>query len=116
MAALTPTTTDALLQPNGFDRKRIERALKDRSRYLYVNPVVRTVEGGFRIESPCCSRRIDPGGGIVDIALIHYIGPGIWKLHRKDYTAAAWLPHGVYKQLDGLLEQLNKDPKRLFWQ
>jgi Protein of unknown function (DUF3024) len=116
MATSNAVLTGGLLQPNAFDRKRIERALVERSRYRYVKPAVRMVEGGFRIESPCCSRRIDPDGGVIDIALIHYIEPGVWNLYRKDHTAAQWLLHGTYQRLDGMLEQLKKDPKRLFWQ
>ena len=47
--------------PNDLDRKRIERALKVRKRYRYVTPNVTTTVGGYRIESPCCSRNIDHG-------------------------------------------------------
>ena len=47
-----------LLQPNEFDRKRIQLAVAARKRYRFVKAAVRPAEGGFRIESPCCSRRV----------------------------------------------------------
>lgn len=110
------TGVGGLLQPNAFDRKRIERALAERSRYRYVKPAVRTVEGGFRIESPCCSRRVEPNGGVVDIALLIYRQPGFWDLYRKDHAAAEWRLHDTYGKLGDLLDELKQDPKRLLWQ
>jgi hypothetical protein len=103
-------------QPNAFDLKRIERALAERSRYRYVRPAVRTVDEGFRIESPCCSRRIDPDGGMVDIALIRHLQPGGWGLYRKDHGAGEWLLYETFETLGGLLEELKKDPKQVLWQ
>jgi|ERR1035441_9961541 hypothetical protein len=103
-------------QPNAFDLKRIERALAERSRYRYVKPAVRPAEAGFRIESPCCSRRVDPNGGVVDIALIRHLPPGMWTLYRKDHGAGDWLLHETYEKLSDLLEELKKDPKQLLWQ
>lgn len=116
MAANAFTAEGGALQPNAFDRKRIERALADRSRYRYVKPAVRTVEGGFRIESPCCSRRVDANGGVVDIALLRYPEPGRWDLYRKDHAAAEWLLHETYEELGDLLDELKQDPQRMFWQ
>lgn len=103
-------------QPNAFDLKRIERALGERCRYRYVKPAVRRAEGGFRIESPCCSRRVDPQGGVVDIALIRHFQPGVWTLHRKDHCTREWLLHGRYEKLGDLLEELKKDVRQLLWQ
>jgi hypothetical protein len=103
-------------QPNAFDRKHVERALKERDRYLYVTPALRVVEGGFRIESPCCSRRVDADGGVVDVALLLCMRPGEWKLYRKDHSGARWLLHGTYKWLSDLLEELKKDPQQKIWQ
>ncbi|MGO9438894.1 MAG: hypothetical protein ACLP00_31865, partial [Terracidiphilus sp.] len=103
-------------QPNAFDRKQVERAIRERARYRYVTPAVKIVEGGFRIESPCCSRRIDPDGGVVDIAMLICQQPGEWKLYRKDHEAARWMLHGTYKWLSDLLEELKKDPQQKFWQ
>ena len=51
-----------------MDRVRIERALHQRVRYRYVQPKVQRAEVGWVITSPCCSRNIDPKGGVIDIA------------------------------------------------
>lgn len=103
--------------PNDLDRKRIERALKARKRYRYVVPSVRTTEGGYRIESPCCSRNIDKEGGVIDVALLQYdMEHGIWQLYRKDHGCGQWNFHSSYERLPELLELLNVDPERVFWQ
>ncbi len=118
MAQCNPpeATAARLYKPNAFDRKRVERAIRERSRYRYVTPVVRNVEGGFQIESPCCSRRVDAEGGVVDIALLLCPQPGEWKLYSKDHSAAQWLLHGTYQWLVELLEELKNDPQQKFWQ
>lgn len=118
MAASHALTVAAagIYQPNAFERKQVERAVKERARYLYVSPAVRTVDGGFRIESPCCSRRVDAGGGVVDIALIQCPQPRVWELYRKDHSAARWMPHKSYNWLCDLLEELKTDPEQKFWQ
>lgn len=109
---LSPNT-----QPNEFDRKRIERALAHRKRYRYVAPSVHMVADGYRIESPCCSRNVDPEGGVVDVALLQYINEARpWRLYRKQHSTGQWHLHGLYERLTELLEQLNADPLRLFWQ
>jgi len=103
--------------PNEFDRRRIERALKVRKRYRYVSPSVAAVVGGYRIQSPCCSRNIDPDGGIVDIALLLYDGSRAeWQLFRKDHGSGAWEAASRFDRLIELLELLNADPERKFWQ
>jgi hypothetical protein len=93
-----------LLQPNEFDRKRIERAVAARRRYRFVKATVRAAEGGLRVESPCCSGRVDPSGGVLNIALLLYREPGVWQLHR------------TYEKLGDLLEELKNDAAQLFWQ
>ncbi|MDR3516816.1 MAG: DUF3024 domain-containing protein [Azospirillaceae bacterium] len=104
-------------QPNDLDRKRIERTLKARKRYRYVSPRVLPVPGGYRIESPCCSRNIAGDGAVVDVALLTYQDDsGSWTLYRKDHAAGAWEYHNSYGRLIDLLEQLNVDPDRKFWQ
>jgi len=104
-------------QPNEFDRKRIERALAQRKRYRYVSPSVSPVTDGYRIESPCCSRNVDPTGGVVDVALLQYApGSRPWRLYRKEHVLQQWHLHGCYERLVELLEHLNADPLRLFWQ
>ena len=103
--------------PNDLDRKRIERALKTRKRYRYVTPCVATVTDGYRIESPCCSRNIDPDGGIVDVALLVYDADDlVWQLFRKDHKRGIWELHSTYRRLTELLDKLNADPERTFWQ
>jgi hypothetical protein len=117
MAAVqTKVGTGGISQPNEFDRKRIERALAERSRYRFVKPLLRVVDGGFRIESPCCSRRVDSSGAVVDVALLLHRNQGEWSLYRKDHSAAQWLLHATYETLAALLEQLKVDPDQLFWQ
>ncbi|MCK9915677.1 hypothetical protein MXD81_41620 [Microbacteriaceae bacterium K1510] len=103
--------------PNEVDRKRIERALKSRQRYRYVTPRVVAVPSGYRVESPCCSRNIDANGGIVDVALVLYDDDRVrWQLFRKDHKQAIWDLDNSYGGLDELLERLNADPERKFWQ
>ncbi|MEA1675932.1 hypothetical protein [Nitrospirillum sp. BR 11163] len=101
--------------PNDVDRKRIERALQARQRYLYVRPSVVPVQGGYRVESPCCSRNVDRDGGIIDVALIRF-SQGAWRLYRKDHARDTWDPHGVFGRLGDLLDLLNVDADRQFWQ
>ncbi|WP_029011763.1 hypothetical protein [Niveispirillum irakense] len=101
--------------PNELDRRRIEKALRGRQRYLYVEPTVVPVAGGYRVESPCCSRNVDPAGGVVDVALIQF-GEGDWRLYRKDHAGGTWSFHGNYPRLGDLLDLLNVDVDRLFWQ
>jgi hypothetical protein len=55
---------------NAFERKQIERALAKRERYRYVRPTLRLMPDGIIVHSPCCSRRVDPAGGVVDVALL----------------------------------------------
>lgn len=105
------------VQPNEVDRKRIERALASRARYRYVSPCVRPVHGGYLIASPCCSRNVDPDGGVIDVALMLYqsCAPA-WGLYRKDHFRLQWHLHAQHDRLAELLDQLNADPQRMFWQ
>ena len=114
---LNEATAVECLQPNDVDRRRIERALASRRRYRYVSPKVLAVMGGYRIESPCCSRNVDPAGGVVDVALLQYLqGSGVWRLYRKDHAARQWQLYDTFERLAELLEWLNADPERMFWQ
>jgi hypothetical protein len=116
-ALKSSTTTTAGVQPNEFDRKRIERALANRKRYRYVSPSVHVVEDGYLVRSPCCSRNIDPDGGVVDVAWLQYVqGSRPWRLYRKDHRTKQWQLHSLYDRLLELLVQLNADPQRRFWQ
>ena len=83
--------------PNEFDRKRIERAIKARKRYRYVTPRVAATANGYRIESPCCSRNIDPEGGVVDVALL---------LYDADRASMAAFPKRSQKWYVGVAQQL----------
>lgn len=103
--------------PNEVDCRRIERAIEKRTRYRYVHPSVQPIENGYCVRSPCCSRKVDPDGGMVDVALVQYAqGFRPWQLHRKVHSANEWLLHAEYERLGDLLEQLNADPQRAFWQ
>jgi len=115
--AINETTMRVLPHPNEFDRKRIGRALKARKRYRYVSPSVAPVAGGYRIESPCCSRNVDADGGVVEVALLLFDETrAAWQLFRKDHTERTWQFHSSYGRLIELLEELNADPEREFWQ
>ena len=103
--------------PNEVDCKRIERALAQRHRYRYVSPEVCPTQQGYRIESPCCSRNVDKDGGVIDIAWIEYDAASrSWRLHRKDHAQSTWLLYQEFETLAQLLQQLNLDPERIFWQ
>ncbi len=95
-AVLSRKAARPFAHPNDLDRKRIERSLQTRKRYRYVTPQVMTTVGGYRIESPCCSRNIDKDGGVVDV--------GLWQLDS------------THERLPPALERLNADPERTFWQ
>ncbi len=102
--------------PNQFDCKRIELALKQRERYQYVTPRVVPDEDdhGYRIESPCCSRNVEPSGGIIDIALFKFSRPH-WLLYRKDHEYSTWVLHSVTDTLNEALDILLPDNERVFW-
>lgn len=118
MAAIALKSTVVLpAHPNDLDRKRIERALKSRKRYRYVEPRVLPVPDGYQINSPCCSRNIDKQGGVIDVALVcHDAASGMWKLFWKDHAKTAWELHSVHQRLSAALDELNADPERIFWQ
>jgi len=117
LAIQTPSAIRLFAHPNDLDRKRIERALKSRKRYRYVTPSVTTTIGGYRIESPCCSRNIDRNGGVVDVALLLHDAEGArWLLFRKDHKKGLWQLDSTHERLPSALERLNVDPERTFWQ
>jgi len=116
-ATLSRTAARPFAHPNDLDRKRIERSLKTRKRYRYVTPQVATTVGGYRIESPCCSRNIDKDGGVVDVALLlHDPDAAKWELFRKDHATGLWQLDTTHERLPSALERLNADPERTFWQ
>ncbi len=103
--------------PNELDLRRIQRALKSRRRYRYVEPRVVKAAGGYRIESACCSRNIDKEGGVVDIALLLF-DPArtLWQLFRKDHAAQAWVLESTDARLPEALDLITVDGERKFWQ
>jgi hypothetical protein len=116
-SATTAARAPAGQHPNEVDRKRIERAIENRKRYRYVSPSVHPIDNGYCVKSPCCSRNIDPHGGVVDVAIVqHAQGARPWRLYRKERSTNDWLLYAEYERLGDLLEQLNTDPQRSFWQ
>lgn len=108
---------DRCPHPNEFDLKRIERVISERQRYRYVSPEVCAVENGYEIRSPCCSRNIDKSGGVIDIARMEYLPQsGHWRLYSKMHVDGKWRFHAEYGTLSALLNELNLDPERRFWQ
>jgi hypothetical protein len=104
-------------QPNEFDFRRIERALEKRKRYRYVSPILLRTANGYRIQSPCCSRNIDADGGVVDIALLLFDDRSRnWRLLRKEHSCGVWEFERAFDRLAELLDFLNEDPDRRFWQ
>ncbi len=111
------TSGAASAQPNEFDYKRIQRALEQRRRYRYVKPMLLKTANGYRIQSPCCSRNIDPDGGVIDIALLLFDErKGNWRLLRKDHAIGVWELDSEFQRLAELLAHLNEDADRRFWQ
>ena len=102
-------------QVHDMDRVRIERALRHRVRYRYVQPRVdRFDQGGWLITSPCCSRNIDPTGGTIDIAWVEPF-EGTWSLYSKDHVHERWVLHDESRHLQPLLDEICLDPMRVFW-
>jgi hypothetical protein len=116
-APLAEGRRPAQRHPNPFDLRRIQRVLENRKRYRYVTPSVTVSDSGYLIQSPCCSRTVDAEGGVIDVALLrHSEETGLWSLYRKDHAARVWTLHSTYADLNALLDHLNEDPGREFWQ
>ena len=105
---------------------RLERALRQRVRYRYVRPRVLREGESFRIQSPCCSRNVDPSGGMIDIALLIPLaaiaGSAVsdrprqrWCLCARNYLRGTWESKYESEQLDELLDVLCIDHERQFW-
>lgn len=115
----------AAVQLLDLTRLRLERALVQRVRYRYVQPRVLREGEAFRVESPCCSRNVDPTGGVIDIALLQPCSssdggtgttrPQGWRLHARDHARAAWVLRHEGAPLDELLDLLCVDADRVFW-
>jgi len=102
------------MNASALEQRRIERALRGRRRYRYVQPQVLAEGQGWKVISPCCSRRVDPDGGVIDIAWLEPLGGHRWLLHARDHAAGRWHPvkEGA---LPELLDQLSGDPLHQFW-
>ena len=97
---------------------RMQRALNERVRYRYVRPQILREGENFRIQSPCCSRNVDPNGGLIDIALLvpdSPNGPNSWSLCSRDHTNQVWVVQLSNQPLDVLLDALCRDESRQFW-
>ncbi|MCB2017337.1 MAG: hypothetical protein KDF54_07480 [Hydrogenophaga sp.] len=114
-AAVTvpPDPTEA--QVVGFMLPFIERALKDRARYRYVQPRVVAEGEAFRIEAPCCSRNVDKAGGVIDIALLRPMAGGTWQVYGRDHQLDAWVLRARGLSLGDALESVCIDADRSFW-
>lgn len=100
---------------------RMQRALRERVRYRYVRPQILREGENFRIQSPCCSRNVDPNGGLIDIALLvpdatdSPDGRNHWSLCSRDHTNQVWVVQLRNRPLEVLLDALCMDDARQFW-
>lgn len=97
-----------------MDRVRIERALPHRVRYRYVQPSIERAAPGWIITSPCCSRNIDPHGGVIQIAWLEPVEEA-WALYFKDHVHDRWVLHDESRHLQPLLDEICVDSMRVFW-
>lgn len=103
--------------PNELDIRRITRMLTKRERYRYVSVKVIAASGGYHVISPCCSRTINNTGDMIDIARIEYDAPrSTWKLFSKNHTQNKWQLRFNSARFAPLMDCLNKDPEKWFWQ
>jgi hypothetical protein len=96
------------------DAARILDALRKRTRYRYVQPLVLREGDGWCVVSPCCSRNVDPDGGMIRIAWLNPVADG-WQLHSQDHAAQRWALQDRAATLEPLLDLLCRDPQRVFW-
>ena len=113
MSAAAPTSTRSPVR--NLTLHRVQRALRERVRYRYVRPQVLLEGQAYRIQSPCCSRKVDPQGGMIDIALLVPHGSNQWCLCSRDHARHEWVPRLRNAPLDALLQALCSDPERQFW-
>jgi hypothetical protein len=113
---MSPTTA-ATAEVRDLIQHRLERALRARARYRYVRPNVLREGNSFRIQSPCCSRNVDPQGGTIDIALLVPDAPGgaRWSLCARDHRQGEWVTQCQDASLTQLLDLLCIDAERRFW-
>ncbi len=101
----------------GFLPAFVERGLRERVRYRYVHPrVLLQDDGSLCVEAPCCSRKVDPQGGVIPIARLAPEADGRWTLFHRDHRAAQWVLHEEGLSLVEALDALCLDARREFWQ
>ncbi len=126
MNTQTAVAAPAHGQVRDFMQHRLERALRERVRYRYVRPRVLREGESFRIQSPCCSRNVDPNGGMIDIALLVPLAAMAgatasdrprqrWSLCARNHLRKSWESKYESGQLDELLDFLCIDHERQFW-
>ncbi|MDF1483532.1 hypothetical protein [Extensimonas sp. H3M7-6] len=119
-ARSTPAAARAVVsagapQVRDLIQTRVVRALRQRTRYRYVRPRVLREGPGYRVESPCCSRNVDPVGGTIDIALLLPDGAQRWCLLARDHAQGRWTPKLEHVPLALALDALCADAERVFW-
>jgi hypothetical protein len=119
-ARSTPAAARAVVsagapQVRDLIQTRVVRALRQRTRYRYVRPCVLREGPGYRVESPCCSRNVDPAGGTIDIALLLPDGAQRWCLLARDHAQGRWTPKLEHVPLALALDALCADAERVFW-
>jgi hypothetical protein len=102
-------------QVHDLMQHRLERALRERVRYRYVQPNVLVEGNSYRIESPCCSRKVDPTGGMINIALLVPHEGNRWCLCSRDHVNHTWVARFQNESLDAVLDLLCVDSDRQFW-
>ncbi|MBK6648731.1 MAG: hypothetical protein IPG42_02880 [Betaproteobacteria bacterium] len=115
---MTPLAARVAPHPTGVGNlllHRLVRALRKRARYRYVRPQVLREGDAYRIQSPNCSRNVDPDGGVIDIALLIPHGVNSWCLCSRDHTTGQWIPRLRHSALDDALLALCTDKARQFW-
>ena len=113
---MTPTEETGR-PPNELDIRRIKRMLARRERYRYVSVNVVAADGGYHVISPCCSRAINRGDGMIDIARLEFDGTtSKWKLFSKNHEQNTWELRRTSARFSPLMDYLNSDPEKVFWQ
>ena len=115
MTMSVPALAPVSGQVHDLMQHRLERALRERVRYRYVQPNVQVEGDCYRIESPCCSRKVDPTGGMIDIALLVPHEGNSWCLCSRDHANHSWVARAQNESLDTVLDLLCVDSDRQFW-
>lgn len=114
MSQASPVPAVLSCQVHDLLQHRLEKALRRRLRYRYVRPNVLAEGAGYRIQSPCCSRKVDPSGGLIDIARLTHVDQ-CWHLSARDHTTHTWIDRFQHESFDTVLNLLCTDSEREFW-